>query len=203
MTIQERTPAPARPGRTQEAAPAHPPLPAHDRTCIGTGTGTEAVINASTEATGQGHGEEQELDVFGRFCPSRGMFAELADKWSLLILMSLGKLGEQRFSELQRAVGGVSRKMLTQSLRTLERHGLISRTVHPQTPPRVVYGLLPRGRELAGLVAPLGRWTELNTPAMLAAREDFDTTHDDTHDPASDPASDDAHDPAQHPRRTA
>ncbi|MET9614302.1 winged helix-turn-helix transcriptional regulator [Kitasatospora indigofera] len=192
MTIQERTPAPARPGRTQEAAPAHPPQPAQDR------TGTDIDTGAGTEAEGRGQGEEQELDVFGRFCPSRGMFAELADKWSLLILMSLGKLGEQRFSELQRAVGGVSRKMLTQSLRTLERHGLISRTVHPQTPPRVVYGLLPRGRELAGLVAPLGRWTELNTPAMLAAREDFDTTHDDTHDPASD----DAHDPAHHPRRT-
>lgn len=194
MTIQERTPAPARPGRTQEAAPAHPPQPAQDRTDTDIGTDT----GAGTEAEGRGQGEEQELDVFGRFCPSRGMFAELADKWSLLILMSLGKLGEQRFSELQRAVGGVSRKMLTQSLRTLERHGLISRTVHPQTPPRVVYGLLPRGRELAGLVAPLGRWTELNTPAMLAAREDFDTTHDDAHDPASD----DAHDPAHHPRRT-
>ncbi|GHH66851.1 hypothetical protein GCM10018781_21270 [Kitasatospora indigofera] len=196
MTIQERTPAPARPGRTQEAAPARPPLPAQGRTDADTDADTDA------GAAGRGQGEEQELDVFGRFCPSRGMFAELADKWSLLILMSLGKLGEQRFSELQRAVGGVSRKMLTQSLRTLERHGLISRTVHPQTPPRVVYGLLPRGRELADLVAPLGRWTELNTPAMLAAREDFDTTHDDTHDPVSDPASDDAHDPADHPRRT-
>jgi DNA-binding HxlR family transcriptional regulator len=179
MTIQERKPAPARPGRTQESDPACPQQPAPEQ---GRGQG---------QGQGRGQAEEQELDVFGRFCPSRGMFAELADKWSLLILMSLGKLGEQRFSELQRAVGGVSRKMLTQSLRTLERHGLISRTVHPQTPPRVVYGLHPRGRELADLVAPLGRWTELNTPAMLAAREDFDTTHEN--------AGDDAHDPAHHP----
>ncbi|WP_371479841.1 winged helix-turn-helix transcriptional regulator [Kitasatospora sp. NBC_00315] len=122
--------------------------------------------------------QEQELDVLGQRCPSRSMFAELADKWSLLILMSLGESGEQRFSELQRGVGGVSRKMLTQSLRTLERHGLVRRTVHPQTPPRVVYSLLPPGRELAALVAPLGRWTELNTPLMLAAREGFDRERD-------------------------
>ncbi|MFF1872760.1 winged helix-turn-helix transcriptional regulator [Kitasatospora herbaricolor] len=186
MTIQERKPAPARPGRTQESDRARPSQPAQER--------EQEQEREREQGRGQGEGEEQELDVFGRFCPSRGMFAELADKWSLLILMSLGKLGEQRFSELQRAVGGVSRKMLTQSLRTLERHGLISRTVHPQTPPRVVYGLLPRGRELADLVAPLGRWTELNTPAMLAAREDFDTTHEDT--------GDDPHDPAQHPHHT-
>ncbi|MCX5211118.1 helix-turn-helix transcriptional regulator [Kitasatospora sp. NBC_00240] len=192
MTIQERTPTPARPGRTQESTPAHPPLPAH-------GKGQAHSKGQVGQNDEQCQSEEQELDVFGRFCPSRGMFAELADKWSLLILMSLGKLGEQRFSELQRAVGGVSRKMLTQSLRTLERHGLISRTVHPQTPPRVVYGLLPRGRELADLVAPLGRWTELNTPAMLVACEEFDTSHDTSHDDAHD----DADDPARHPHRTA
>ncbi|MFC8455143.1 winged helix-turn-helix transcriptional regulator [Kitasatospora sp. NPDC057223] len=123
-------------------------------------------------------GPAQELDVFGQACPSRGMFAELADKWSLLILMSLAKVGEQRFSELQRSVGGVSRKMLTQSLRTLERHGLVRRTVYPQTPPRVAYDLLPLGRDLAGLVSPLGRWTERNTPQMLAVREEFDLAHD-------------------------
>ncbi len=126
-----------------------------------------------------GEAGDPEFDVFGRFCPSRSMFAELADKWSLLILMSLGEFGEQRFSELQRGVGGVSRKMLTQSLRTLERHGLVRRTVHPQTPPRVVYDLLPSGRDLAALVASFGHWTELNTPGMLAAREEFDQAHRD------------------------
>ncbi|MEV7778916.1 helix-turn-helix domain-containing protein [Kitasatospora sp. NPDC088351] len=120
-----------------------------------------------------------ELDVFAQLCPSRAMFAELADKWSMLILMSLGELGPQRFSELQRAVDGVSRKMLTQSLRTLERNGLVRRTVHPETPPRVVYDLLPLGRELAVLVAPLGRWAEERTELMLAAREEFDRAHAD------------------------
>ncbi|MFJ2776380.1 MULTISPECIES: winged helix-turn-helix transcriptional regulator [unclassified Kitasatospora] len=120
-----------------------------------------------------------ELDVFAQLCPSRAMFAELADKWSMLILMSLGELGPQRFSELQRAVDGVSRKMLTQSLRTLERNGLVRRTVHPETPPRVVYDLLPLGRELAVLVAPLGRWAEEHTELMLAAREEFDRAHAD------------------------
>ncbi|MER8100148.1 helix-turn-helix domain-containing protein [Kitasatospora sp. NPDC094016] len=124
-----------------------------------------------------GQGGEQELDVFAQLCPSRAMFAELADKWSMLILMSLAACGQQRFSELQRGVGGVSRKMLTQSLRSLERSGLVRRTVFPETPPRVVYDLLPLGRELAVLLAPLGRWTEQRTGQMLAAREEFDEAH--------------------------
>ncbi|MFI9329668.1 winged helix-turn-helix transcriptional regulator [Kitasatospora sp. NPDC052868] len=122
-------------------------------------------------------GQDQGLDVFAQLCPSRAVFAELADKWSLLILMSLDEFGQQRFSELQRAVDGVSRKMLTQSLRALERNGLVRRTVHPETPPRVVYDLLPLGLELAALVAPVGRWTELHTERMLAAREEFDRAH--------------------------
>ncbi|MER7581622.1 helix-turn-helix domain-containing protein [Kitasatospora sp. NPDC097691] len=119
----------------------------------------------------------QAFDVFARLCPSREVFAELADKWSLLILMSLAACGPQRFSELQRGVGGVSRKMLTQSLRNLERSGLVLRTVFPETPPRVVYDLLPLGRELAELVAPLGQWTERRAGQMMAARQEFDAAH--------------------------
>ncbi|MDH6577007.1 helix-turn-helix domain-containing protein [Kitasatospora sp. MAP5-34] len=114
------------------------------------------------------------LDVFAAFCPSREVFAELADKWSLLILASLHRLGEQRFSELQRSVSGVSRKMLTQSVRTLERDGLVLRTVHPEVPPRVVYGLLPLGRGLAERVVTIGDWVEANSPAVIAARAGFD-----------------------------
>ncbi|MFE4518011.1 winged helix-turn-helix transcriptional regulator [Kitasatospora sp. NPDC056783] len=127
--------------------------------------------------SGEGWEPGQELDVFARLCPSREVFAELVDKWSMLILMSLLACGPQRFSELQRGVGGVSRKMLTQSLRNLERSGLVLRTVFPETPPRVVYDLLPPGRELAELVAPIGRWTERSTGRMMAAREAFDAAH--------------------------
>ncbi|MEU3560728.1 helix-turn-helix domain-containing protein [Kitasatospora sp. NPDC006786] len=119
----------------------------------------------------------QEYDVFARLCPSRDVFAELADKWSMLILMSLLGCGPQRFSELQRGVGGVSRKMLTQSLRNLERSGLVLRTVFPETPPRVVYDLLPLGRELAELLAPVGRWAEHRAGRMVVAREEFDAAH--------------------------
>lgn len=119
----------------------------------------------------------REYDVFARLCPSREVFAELADKWSMLILMSLLGCGPQRFSELQRGIGGVSRKMLTQSLRNLERSGLVLRTVFPETPPRVVYDLLPLGRELAELLAPVGRWTESRAGRMVAAREEFDAAH--------------------------
>ncbi|WP_406202440.1 helix-turn-helix transcriptional regulator [Kitasatospora sp. NBC_01560] len=128
---------------------------------------------------GAGADEPQGLDVFAQLCPSRAVFAELADKWSMLIMMVLHACGPQRFSELQRGVDGVSRKMLTQSLRSLERNGLVRRTVYPETPPRVVYDLLPLGRELAALVAPVGRWTEERTGLMLAAREEFDRAHPD------------------------
>ncbi|MEU1288043.1 helix-turn-helix domain-containing protein [Kitasatospora sp. NPDC005856] len=132
------------------------------------------------EAAGRGAGEErhgQAYDVFGRLCPSRGVFAELADKWSMLILVSLRLSGAQRFSELQRGIGGVSRKMLTQSLRNLERSGLVLRTVFPETPPRVVYDLLPLGRELAELLEPVGEWTERRAGRILAAQEEFDAAH--------------------------
>ncbi|GJF32825.1 transcriptional regulator [Kitasatospora sp. NE20-6] len=119
----------------------------------------------------------QEFDIFAAVCPSRDVFAELADKWSLLLVLSLHQRGEQRFSELQRSVGGVSRKMLTQSLRSLERDGLVLRTVHPQTPPRVVYGLLPLGRTLAERIAPLGDWVESHACSVVEARERFDRAH--------------------------
>ncbi|MFE4977206.1 winged helix-turn-helix transcriptional regulator [Kitasatospora sp. NPDC056651] len=142
------------------------------------GAGREDSREGGREACpGEGWEPGQELDVFARLCPSREVFAELVDKWSMLILMSLLACGPQRFSELQRGVGGVSRKMLTQSLRNLERSGLVLRTVFPETPPRVVYDLLPLGRELAGLVAPIGRWTERSTERMTAAREAFDAAH--------------------------
>ncbi|MQS13729.1 helix-turn-helix transcriptional regulator [Streptomyces kaniharaensis] len=134
---------------------------------------------AARETVCEGADGEEALDIFAQRCPSRVMFAELVDKWSMLILMSLAACGPQRFSELQRAVGGVSRKMLTQSLRTLERDGLVRRTVYPETPPRVVYGLLPLGAELAELLAPLGRWTEQHTEQMIAARKAFDQAHTD------------------------
>ncbi|GAA2270715.1 MULTISPECIES: winged helix-turn-helix transcriptional regulator [Kitasatospora] len=118
--------------------------------------------------------QHSEYDVFAAFCPSRNVFAELADKWSLLLLLSLHELGEQRFSELQRSVTGVSRKMLTQTLRELERSGLVRRTVHPETPPRVVYGLLPLGRSLAERLVPVAEWVEENSGSVLEARRVFD-----------------------------
>ncbi|MFJ2575445.1 winged helix-turn-helix transcriptional regulator [Kitasatospora aureofaciens] len=142
------------------------------------GVAQEAMEAAVTDGACGDACAEQALDIFAQLCPSRAMFAELVDKWSMLILMSLAACGPQRFSELQRGVGGVSRKMLTQSLRTLERDGLVRRTVYPETPPRVVYELLPLGGELAALLEPIGRWTERRTGQMVAARDEFDRVHD-------------------------
>ncbi len=118
-------------------------------------------------------------NVLVAVCPSRDVFVDLADKWSLLVLGSLYKLGDQRFSELQRSVGGVSRKMLTQALRTLERDGLVERTVHPETPPRVVYGLRPMGRDLAEHARMLGDWSERHVAQVESARAEFDAAHAD------------------------
>lgn len=72
------------------------------------------------------------MDILDAACPSRDVFVNLADKWALLMLASLRELGAQRYSGLQRSLGGISRKMLSQTLRTLERDGLVLRSVDPR-----------------------------------------------------------------------
>jgi DNA-binding HxlR family transcriptional regulator len=119
--------------------------------------------------------EIRPMDILDAVCPSRDVFVDLADKWSLLLLMSFRELGDQRFSELQRSVGGISRKMLSQTLRTLERDGLLSRTVHQNaTPPLVIYGLTPLGHEIADETRALCNWTQRRAHDVYAARADFD-----------------------------
>ncbi|MET8560997.1 helix-turn-helix domain-containing protein [Streptomyces flaveolus] len=117
-------------------------------------------------------------DVLEAARPSRDVFLDLADKWSLLLLLSLRLRGEQRFSELQRSVGGISRRMLSQTLRTLERDGLLSRVVDPdKSPPRVTYGLTALGGEAAEETKVLCAWTTRRTYEVNAARAEFDRTH--------------------------
>ncbi|MET8560836.1 helix-turn-helix domain-containing protein [Streptomyces flaveolus] len=117
-------------------------------------------------------------DILEAACPSRDVFLDLADKWSLLMLLSLRLRGEQRFSELQRSVGGISRRMLSQTLRTLERDGLLSRVVHPETtPPRVIYSLTPLGTEVAEETGALCAWTTRRTHEVHAARTAYDRAH--------------------------
>ena len=107
-------------------------------------------------------------------CPKISqVLARIGEKWSVLIIIMLAER-PRRFSELKRAIGGVSQRMLTLSLRGLERDGLVKRTVFPVVPPRVEYELTPLGRSLHGPVCALGEWARNHIAEIDAAREAFD-----------------------------
>ena len=98
----------------------------------------------------------------------------VADKWTLLVIEALEDAGSRRFSELGREVPGISQKMLTQTLRAMEREGLVIRTVHPEVPPRVEYRLTDLGHELAAAFCGVWTWAEKNLPRIEAARAAYD-----------------------------
>jgi DNA-binding HxlR family transcriptional regulator len=101
------------------------------------------------------------------------VLARVGDKWSVLVVTRLGD-GSKRFNELRRAIGGISQRMLTLTLRGLERDGLVTRTVFPTIPPRVDYALTPLGRDLLQPVSSLGAWAIRNQPKIQKARVRFD-----------------------------
>ena len=101
----------------------------------------------------------------------------VGDKWSMMIVMTLAD-GSKRFSELKRAIDGISQRMLTLSLRGLERDGLVTRTVTPSIPPRVDYELTPLGHSLKEPVNALAQWALDNVPAIEEAQTRFDAAHD-------------------------
>ncbi|WP_407937170.1 winged helix-turn-helix transcriptional regulator [Kineosporia babensis] len=107
-------------------------------------------------------------------CEVRQILDRIADKWSLLVIALLqGRT--LRFTELKRQIDGISQRMLTSTLRQLERDGLIERTVHPVVPPRVDYALTPLGSTLHSTVQALVTWTELNQNEIAAARARYDS----------------------------
>jgi DNA-binding HxlR family transcriptional regulator len=101
------------------------------------------------------------------------VLARIGDKWTVLVVNFLGS-GAKRFSEIRREVGGISQRMLTLTLRALERDGLVTRTVHPTNPPRVEYALTPLGVSLLEPVQALGTWAIDNQGTMEDARARFD-----------------------------
>jgi DNA-binding HxlR family transcriptional regulator len=101
------------------------------------------------------------------------VLSRIGDKWSVLIIMMLADR-PRRFNELKRMIGGISQRMLTLTLRGLERDGLITRTAYPTIPPRVDYGLTQLGRSLQTPVAALGAWAMANLGAIHQARDEFD-----------------------------
>ena len=106
-------------------------------------------------------------------CPVRNVLDRIGDKWTLLALVALAAR-PHRFSELHRAIPDISKRMLTQTLRELERDGLLEREVFPTKPPSVRYSLSPLGRSALSPVAALVAWAEGSFPAVRAARAKFD-----------------------------
>jgi len=101
------------------------------------------------------------------------MPARLGDKWSMLLVLLL-RSGRRRFGELKRLVRGISQRMLTLTLRNLERDGLVKRTYHPTVPPRVDYELTELGRSLSEPIATLGAWAKVHEDEIRSARNGFD-----------------------------
>lgn len=102
-------------------------------------------------------------------CPSRLVLDRIADKWTALVIQVLARQ-TMRYAELQREVGGISQKMLTQTLRSLERDGLVERKVFPVVPPKVEYSLTRLGRTLIEPLNALCRWSEKHLPELQANR---------------------------------
>lgn len=117
--------------------------------------------------------EHPEFNVLTATCPSRTSLARIANKWTAMVVSALGD-GRLRFSDLRATVDGISGKVLTDTLRELERDGLVSRHVFAEVPPRVEYQLTPLGHTLHAPLRALGDWAEQHVEEVLTARETFD-----------------------------
>ena len=119
-------------------------------------------------------GPTSSWDPYVRGCPSRDLLDRIGDKWTVLVLGELAKHGACRFSELRKRLSGVSEKMLTQTLRAVERDGLVDRTVYPAVPVRVEYALTPLGQTLREPLKMLTAWSVGHIDEVLAARAEYD-----------------------------
>lgn len=116
-------------------------------------------------------------NVYNRDCPSQSILALIGSKWSILVLCSL-RAGPRRTHQLKRRLEGVSSKMLTQTLRELERHGIVRRRDFGEVPPRIEYDLTALGLSLAGLVINIEEWVTANYTRMTGVVRSYDATVD-------------------------
>jgi DNA-binding HxlR family transcriptional regulator len=112
-------------------------------------------------------------DPYAQNCPSRTVLDRIGDRWTVLVVGTLSH-GPARFSELARRIEGISQKMLTQTLRGLERDGLVTRTVHPEVPPRVEYELTAAGATLIEPLSALDAWARAHLAGIEDSRRRFD-----------------------------
>lgn len=117
-------------------------------------------------------------DIFAAQCPSRPVLQHLTSRWGVIVLAALLGQPSLRFSELRRMIGGVSEKMLAQTLQNLERDGFVNRTMHPVLPPHVDYSLTSLGRESAALVAQLADFVENRIEEVAANQKRYDSNKD-------------------------
>jgi DNA-binding HxlR family transcriptional regulator len=131
---------------------------------------------ATASASQRREQAKRDYDAFMADCPTRQLLGSLSDKWLGLVLGALGQ-GSKRHGELARRIAGVSQKMLTQTLRVLERDGLVTRTVTPSVPVRVDYELTPLGRTLLPVMVGIKDWAETHMDEVNAARGVYDKAH--------------------------
>ena len=112
-------------------------------------------------------------NVLNAQCPTRQALDLIADKWTTLLIYLLSR-GKQRYGDLHKQVGGISQKMLTQTLRKLERDGLVSRHIYPEVPPRTEYELTPLGHTLIGPMGALCQWAGAHLAELEQARKRYD-----------------------------
>lgn len=112
-------------------------------------------------------------NLYASNCPTRQILDRIGDKWTALVI---GLLEEDtmRFSQMKKRIGGISQKMLTQTLRNLERDGLVTRTVYPEVPPRVEYALTPLGETLVMPLTAIRHWAETHIGEVVTAQQDYD-----------------------------
>lgn len=120
--------------------------------------------------------EREAYNAYIAECPSRQVLDAISDKWVTLVLSALAE-GPLRYSDLSRRIAGVSQKMLTQTLRQLERDGLLTRTLTPAVPVRVDYQLTELGKTMLPVVAAIKQWSEAHIHEIHTARDAFDQRH--------------------------
>lgn len=120
-------------------------------------------------------------DVYNKQCPTRQVLDRIADKWTVLVVGALAD-ETKRFGQLRKELDGISQKMLTQTLRGLERDGLVTRRVYATIPPKVEYSLTQLGRTLVELLEGIANWSEKHIEAVLTAQQDYDRNVNDPGD---------------------
>jgi DNA-binding HxlR family transcriptional regulator len=118
-----------------------------------------------------------ELEYTPANCHAREMLIRIGDKWSVYVIHVLGEAGTLRFNEIRNRVEGISQRMLTVTLRGMERDGLVARTIYPEVPPRVEYALTELGKTLRQLVRGLVKWSETHLREVDSARAAYDAKH--------------------------